>query len=76
MDKLGFDSDTFVRFKAAVDAPHGLLLVTGRLAPEKPQLILGVERAQQSGIQHHHRRRSVEFQIRVLIRFRPRRKLV
>ncbi|MEP6662491.1 MAG: ATPase, T2SS/T4P/T4SS family [Verrucomicrobiota bacterium] len=29
MDKLGMDPDTFKRFKAAVDAPHGLLLVTG-----------------------------------------------
>jgi len=29
MDKLGLDPDTFLRFKAAVDAPHGLLLVTG-----------------------------------------------
>jgi len=29
MDKLGIDADTFVRFKAAVDAPHGLILVTG-----------------------------------------------
>ncbi len=29
MDKLGLDADTFRRFKAAVDAPHGLLLVTG-----------------------------------------------
>jgi type IV pilus assembly protein PilB len=29
MDKLGLDSDTFRRFRAAVDAPHGLLLVTG-----------------------------------------------
>jgi type IV pilus assembly protein PilB len=29
MDKLGLDDETFVRFKAAVDAPHGLLLVTG-----------------------------------------------
>jgi len=29
MDKLGMDIDTFRRFKAAVDAPHGLLLVTG-----------------------------------------------
>ncbi len=29
MDKLGLDEDTFLRFKAAVDAPHGLLLVTG-----------------------------------------------
>ncbi|MEO7300287.1 MAG: ATPase, T2SS/T4P/T4SS family [Verrucomicrobiota bacterium] len=29
MDKLGMDPDTFRRFKAAVDAPHGLLLVTG-----------------------------------------------
>ena len=29
MDKLGMDSDTFRRFKAAVDAPHGLILVTG-----------------------------------------------
>lgn len=29
IEKLGMDPDTFRRFKAAVDAPHGLLLVTG-----------------------------------------------
>lgn len=29
MDKLGMDPDTFRRMKAAVDAPHGLILVTG-----------------------------------------------
>ncbi|MBA4148124.1 MAG: Flp pilus assembly complex ATPase component TadA [Verrucomicrobia bacterium] len=29
IDKLGMDVDTFRRFKSAVDAPHGLLLVTG-----------------------------------------------
>src|SRR6185437_12556540 len=29
LDKLGLDPDTFQRFKAAVDAPHGLILVTG-----------------------------------------------
>ncbi len=29
MEKLGMDAETFRRFKAAVDAPHGLLLVTG-----------------------------------------------
>src|SRR5207249_1523245 len=29
IDKLGLDVDTFRQFKAAVDAPHGLLLVTG-----------------------------------------------
>jgi len=29
MDKLGIDQETFVRLKAAVDAPHGLILVTG-----------------------------------------------
>jgi type IV pilus assembly protein PilB len=29
MDKLGIDAETFVRFKTAVDAPHGLILVTG-----------------------------------------------
>ena len=29
MDKLGMDKDTFRRFKSAVDAPHGLILVTG-----------------------------------------------
>ena len=29
MDKLGMDAVTFKQFKAAVDAPHGLLLVTG-----------------------------------------------
>jgi type IV pilus assembly protein PilB len=29
MDKLGMDPDTFKRFKGAVDAPHGLILVTG-----------------------------------------------
>jgi type IV pilus assembly protein PilB len=29
IDKLGLDPQTFDQFKAAVDAPHGLLLVTG-----------------------------------------------
>jgi type IV pilus assembly protein PilB len=29
LDKLGLDPDTFHQVKAAVDAPHGLLLVTG-----------------------------------------------
>ena len=29
IDKLGMDPGTFKRFKAAVDAPHGLILVTG-----------------------------------------------
>src|SRR5436190_4794866 len=29
IDKLGLDSDTFAQFKGAVDAPHGLILVTG-----------------------------------------------
>lgn len=29
LDKLGLDPDTFNQFKAAVDAPHGLILVTG-----------------------------------------------
>jgi type IV pilus assembly protein PilB len=29
IDKLGLDADTFQQFKSAVDAPHGLILVTG-----------------------------------------------
>jgi type IV pilus assembly protein PilB len=29
IDKLGLDPDTFRQFKGAVDAPHGLILVTG-----------------------------------------------
>jgi type IV pilus assembly protein PilB len=29
IDKLGFDEPTFKQFKAAIDAPHGLILVTG-----------------------------------------------
>jgi type IV pilus assembly protein PilB len=29
IEKLGMDEETFRRFKSAVDAPHGLLLVTG-----------------------------------------------
>jgi type IV pilus assembly protein PilB len=29
MDKLGIDADGFRRMKAAVDSPHGLILVTG-----------------------------------------------
>jgi type IV pilus assembly protein PilB len=29
IDKLGLDADTLQQFKAAVDAPHGLILVTG-----------------------------------------------
>jgi type IV pilus assembly protein PilB len=29
IEKLGLDAETFKQFKAAIDAPHGLLLVTG-----------------------------------------------
>jgi len=29
IEKLGMDEETFRRFKSAVDAPHGLILVTG-----------------------------------------------
>src|ERR1700733_14052181 len=29
IDKLGLDGETFKRFKEAIDAPHGLILVTG-----------------------------------------------
>jgi type IV pilus assembly protein PilB len=29
IDKLGLDADTFAQFKIAIDAPHGLILVTG-----------------------------------------------
>jgi type IV pilus assembly protein PilB len=29
VDKLGLDADTLQQFKAAIDAPHGLILVTG-----------------------------------------------
>ncbi|HEY1719547.1 MAG TPA: ATPase, T2SS/T4P/T4SS family [Verrucomicrobiae bacterium] len=29
IDKLGLDADTFKSFKTAIDAPHGLILVTG-----------------------------------------------
>src|SRR4029450_7206681 len=29
MEKIGMDTDTYRRFRAAVDAPHGLLLGTG-----------------------------------------------
>ncbi len=29
LDKLGLDVDTFTQFKHAIDAPHGLILVTG-----------------------------------------------
>src|SRR6266581_1934813 len=29
IDKLGLDAETFSQFKIAVDAPHGLILVTG-----------------------------------------------
>ena len=29
LDKLGLDADTFQQFRGAVDAPHGLILVTG-----------------------------------------------
>ena len=29
LDKLGLDTETFKQFKSAIDAPHGLILVTG-----------------------------------------------
>ena len=38
IEKLGMDPATFKRFKAAVDAPHGLMLVTGPTGSGKPPL--------------------------------------
>jgi len=35
LDKLGLDDGTFKQFKAAIDAPHGLILVTGPIGSGK-----------------------------------------
>ena len=36
IDKLGLDADTFKQFKAAMDAPHGLISSPARPVPAKP----------------------------------------
>ena len=44
IDKLGLDPDTFKQFKAAIDAPHGLILVTGPTGSgQNHHALLGVE---------------------------------
>jgi len=42
LDLLGLDDATFKRFKAAVDAPHGLLLVTGPTGSGKTTTLYSV----------------------------------
>ncbi len=42
IDKLGLDPETFKRFKSAVDAPHGLILVTGPTGSGKTTTLYSV----------------------------------
>ncbi len=42
IDKLGMDPETFRRFKVAVDAPHGLMLVTGPTGSGKTTTLYSV----------------------------------
>jgi type IV pilus assembly protein PilB len=42
LEKLGMDPDTTVRFKAAVDAPHGMILVTGPTGSGKTTTLYSV----------------------------------
>ncbi len=42
IDKLGMDPETFRRFKTAVDAPHGLILVTGPTGSGKTTTLYSV----------------------------------
>ncbi len=57
MDKLGMDPETFTRFKAAVDAPHGLILVTGPTGSGKTTtLYSALNESERAPIQHRHRR--------------------
>ena len=42
IDKLGMDPETFRRFKSAVDAPHGLMLVTGPTGSGKTTTLYSV----------------------------------
>ena len=58
IEKLGMDKDTFKRFKSAVDAPHGLILVTGPTGSGKDNdALFRAQRAQQPGLQHCYRGR-------------------
>jgi type IV pilus assembly protein PilB len=58
MDKLGLDPDTFSQFKQAVDAPHGLILVTGPTGSGKTTtLYSALNELNNPAVQHRHRRR-------------------
>ncbi len=58
LDKLGLDPDTFQQVKAAVDAPHGLILVTGPTGSGKTTtLYSALNELNSPDLQHRHRRR-------------------
>ncbi len=57
IDKLGLDPDTFQQFKAAVDAPHGLILVTGPTGSGKTTtLYSALNELNRPDLQHRHGR--------------------
>ena len=57
IDKLGLDPDTFQQVKAAVDAPHGLILVTGPTGSGKTTtLYSALNELNSPELQHRHRR--------------------
>ena len=58
IDKLGLDPDTFRHVKAAMDAPHGLILVTGPTGSGKTTTLYSALNELNSPVfQHRHRRR-------------------
>ena len=58
IDKLGLDPDTFKQFKGAIDAPHGLILVTGPTGSGKTTtLYSALNELEQPAMEHRHRGR-------------------
>ena len=63
LDKLGFPEKGLKDFHKAIEAPYGIVLVTGPTGSrEDHDPVLGAHRAQPGGRQHHDRRRSGRIQ--------------
>ncbi len=58
IDQMGMDADTLAKFKKAIDAPHGMILVTGPTGSGKTTTLYSVlQELNSPQVQHRDRRR-------------------